>query len=226
MADPNNGQGFSGFQQPNSASTEFNAQYFFVLSLLSRVHTSTLVEVMAVTNSGTDIPAGFVDIRPLVNQIDGAGNSVPHGTIYHCPYFRLLGGANAVILDPEVGDIGLACFAERDISSVLANQAQANPGSRRQFDYADGMYVGGFLGQTPTQFVRFAVDGIFITSPAKITLQAPDIEFDGATHTTGAVTGDATATYQGNVTAGSIDLETHKHTGVQTGGGTTGGPVG
>jgi hypothetical protein len=134
---PSNPSGASSFQEANTASSEFNMLNFLIWSVLSRVNTCTMVQVMAVTNSGTDIPAGFVDIMPLVNLVDGAGNVVPHGTIFKCPYFRLIGGTNAVILDPVAGDIGLACFADHDISSVIANQAQSNPGSWRRFDMSD-----------------------------------------------------------------------------------------
>jgi hypothetical protein len=154
-----------------------------------------------------------VDIKPLVNQVDGAGNVVPHGVIYHCPYFRYQGGSNAIILDPVVGDIGLAVFAERDISSAVASQAQAAPGSWRQHDMADGMYVGGFLGKAaPTQFVEFSASGITITSPTKITLTAPAVQIN------------STVTCTGDVVAGGISLDSHVHGGVVTGGSNTTGP--
>jgi len=181
MPNPNGGNSFTGFQKVNSSGNEFNTQDFFVRSILAKVRTAIPVKVMAVTNSGADIPAGYVNILPLVNQVDGLGNSQTHGIIYKCPYFRLQGGSNAVILDPQVGDIGLACFADRDISSVLATQGQANPGSGRTFDMADGVYVAGFLGQTPTQFVQFSTTGISVVSPVKITLTAPLVEVDAST---------------------------------------------
>ena len=57
------------------------------------------------------------------------------------------------LIDPTQGDIGLAIFADRDISSVRANRAQANPGSYRRFDMADGVYIGGILNGMPTQTV-------------------------------------------------------------------------
>lgn len=143
--------------------------------------TSTLVQILSCTNSGGLSPVGFVDVQPLVNQVDGNGVPVPHGVIHNLPYFRLQGGQNAVIIDPQPGDIGMAAFASRDISSVKANRAQANPGSARRFDMADGMYFGGLLNGAPTQYVQFSAAGITITSPTAITLNAPTITANAST---------------------------------------------
>ncbi len=214
-------RGYAGLQTLPDSVGEFNVLRFLITQALGRVASATLVEVKGVSPP----PAQTVDIQILVNQVDGAGNATPHGTIYGIPYVRLQGGENAVIIDPVVGDIGLAVFASRDISSVKANKGQANPGSRRMFDYSDGIYVGRLLNGTPTQYVEFTPTGINVVSPTQVTVQAPAIELDGAVHITGAVTGDDAAIFVGEVTADGIPLSTHKHPGVTTGGGTSGTPV-
>lgn len=173
--------GFQGLLQQRDGTSAYAAQAFIVKSILTRIATTTLVEVMAVTNAGDDSAVGFVDIHPLVNQVDGDGNAVQHGTIYGCPYFRLQGGANAIILDPQVGDIGIAVFASRDLSSVIATKAQANPNSGRTFSWADGLYIGGVLNGVPTQYVRFSPAGIEIHSPTQVKLSAPDVQIQCAT---------------------------------------------
>lgn len=213
MSSPNNGLGWRGFQEPSTAGADFNAQSFLVWSILSRIATTTLVEVKAVTNDGGVSPIGFVDVQPQVNQVDGAGNAVPHGIIYRCPYLRVQGGANAVILDPQVGDVGIMVFASSDISSVTANKGRANPGSRRRFDMADGLYLGMAMGGAPTQYVRFSSGGIEIHSPSTVTIVAPNVQITGDVAITGALHNNGT-----NV--GS----THKHGGVSPGGSDTGGP--
>src|ERR1700751_1341202 len=133
--------GYNGSPRTGSASADFNATTLLVQSLMSGVATATLVKVQGVTNAGGVSPVGFVDIQPMVNQVDGIGTAVPHGTIFKCPYQRIQGGANAIILDPQVGDIGVAVFADRDISSATTNKAPSNPGSERRFDMADGLYL-------------------------------------------------------------------------------------
>lgn len=163
-------QSILGQQQPTSAGSQFNAISFIVQQMLGRLATTMIVQVKAVTNNGGVSPVGEVDVQPMVNQIDGAGNATPHGIIHGLPYFRLQGGANAVIIDPQVGDIGIAVFASTDIGSVKATKAQSNPASRRRFAMSDGLYFGGFLGAAPQQYVEFSAGGISIKSTGKITL--------------------------------------------------------
>lgn len=224
---------------PMNSSSEYNSLMFIISQALAQVRTCVVVQVTGVTNDGGLSPVGFVHATPLVNQLDGHGNATPHGVIYNLPYFRLQGGTNAVILDPKVGDKGIAIICDRDISSVKTNKARSNPGSLRKFDLSDGVYVGGILNGVPENFIRFLTNGnISIKSLAKVTIEAPLIELDGAITINGTVTGaggtidlgasnlTTTGTMTGSqVTAGSIPLTTHHHTGVTTGGGTSGPPV-
>ena len=160
--DPTSGY---GQQDPTDSASDFNVRNFHIRQVLARVRTIQLVEVLAVTpanDDGQDAPAGSVDVQILVNQMDGIGNTTPHGTTYNLPYLRLQAGGNAIIIDPQVGDIGAAGFCDRDISSVKKNKARANPGSFRRFSPSDGLYFGGFLNGTPNQAVRFSAEGIEI----------------------------------------------------------------
>ena len=181
-----------GWQNPGDFGSGFNSQIFLIWSILSRIAGSTIVEVV-----GVNTAAGTVDIHPLVNQLDGYGNAIPHGTIYECPYFQLQSGTSAVIIPPTIGDIGFALFADRDISGVVANRKQSNPGSNRMFDYADGMYLGGALNVTPTQFIQFVANGggVTIKSPTAVTVNAPVAT---VTATTSATVTAPTATINGD----------------------------
>jgi hypothetical protein len=184
--------------EPQNAAGDYTSTVFIIKQLLSQVHTAHLVVVQNVTNAGDVSPVGFVDVLPLVSQLDGADNMVEHATIFQLPYQRLQGGANAVIIDPQVGDIGLAVFAERDISQVKANKALSRPGSKRKHDMADGLYIGGFLNGAPTQYVRFSTAGIEITSPVAISLNAPTINLNGNIGANGGTQG-GTMTLNNNV---------------------------
>ena len=289
----------TGQQRVGTNADEFNRMSFIVAQALGRLQTSTVVKIVACTNAGGLSPVGFVDVLPLVNQLDGQGNPIPHETIFNIPYARVQGGKNAIIIDPEIGDLGICLFASRDISKVKNTKAQSNPGSFRSYNFADGMYIGGLLNDTPEQYVQFSTAGIEIHSPTLVKITAPDVQIvsetvevnastsvsittpqfsitgetvaidaststtittptftvngvtklNGATTVTGpttlagslaqtgggsgsnatlagnlSVTGNITST-GGDVVAGAISLKTHKHGGVQTGGGQTGGPV-
>lgn len=236
---------YVGPMRDGDGATDSNALSFFVKQIVNRNATATLVQVQAVTNAGGVSPIGRVDVLPLVNQVDGLGNATVQSTVYGLPYFRLFGGANAVILDPQVGDIGLAVFCSHDVSSVKANGAQSNPGSRRRFSMSDGVYLGGCLNGQPTQYVQFTGTGINIVSPNKVTITAPNVEVDAATQFTvnaplialngaitqaagtagGAVSMVGPLTVVNDVTANGTSVHTHVHTGVQSGGSNTGKPA-
>ncbi len=152
--DPNQG-GYAGQWDDSDGTSDYNVQQFLIQQALAKVSTATLVKVMAVNGGGLAAPP-TVDVRPLVKLIDGLGNASDHGTISGLPVFRMQSGAAAVILDPKVDDIGLAIFADRDISTVKKTKAAAPPGSRRRFDMADGLYIGGFANGAATTYVRVA----------------------------------------------------------------------
>jgi len=226
----------TGYQSFLDLLSDFEAMNTHIQSVVARMATATLVQVKACTNSGGLAPFGFVDILPLVNILNGAGIATKHAVIYHCPYYRAQGGQNAIILDPQEGDIGIAVFASRDISAVKATQAQSNPGSRRLFDMADALYIGGLLNGVPNQFVRFSTDGIHLQSPTLIELDAPDIklvaptiELNGSTSigiTTAQLNINATATtWTGAIVNNGHHIDsTHTHGGIQPGGSNTNVP--
>lgn len=172
--------GGSPFQNPASATTPYAQLVFVFQQLLRGVATATIVKVKACTNEGGIVPSGTVDVVPMVNQVDGLGQPVPHDVIYGLPYTRIQGGKNAVIIDPSVGDLGIAVFASRDISSVKAAKAQANPGSARVMDYADGMYIGGLLNAAPENYVVMTDALLKLFHTTKIVLQAPNVEIDAS----------------------------------------------
>ena len=203
----------SGQRTPNDQWGDYNNMAFAIGQILTRVQTAMPVQIVTCVNAGGVSPVGFVDVLPLVQQIDSNGIPTQHTTVYNLPYFRLQGGANAVIIDPQPGDIGIAVFASRDISGVKTAKGQSVPGSYRRFSFSDGMYIGGILNGTPVQYVQFTAAGISIHSPTLITLDAPEVLC------TGNVVGRM------DITASGIALKTHKHGGVEPGGGNTGGPV-
>jgi len=205
-------EGYASNQGYAPGGSDFAQTEFVIKSILNRTATATLVLVVAVTNAGEVAPVGFIDVQPMVAQLDGKGQPTPHGIIHNVPYLRLQGGQNAVIMDPVVGDIGIAVFGSHDLSSVKSNKAPSNPGSRRRFSMADALYIGGVLNGVPARYIRFKSDGdVEIKPAAKVTILG-DLD----------VTGTVTATV--DVLADGISLHDHTHGGVDTGSGDTGPP--
>lgn len=197
--------------------SHYNADTAMVHQVLSMIGADTLVQVKAVHAAGLQ-PVGTVDVQIMVHQQDGAGRTVPHGIIYGVPYFRLQGGTRAVICDPAVGDIGALIVCGRDISGVKANRAPSAPGSFRQHDYADALYIGGFLNAAPVEYIGWVGGDVHVKTAGKFVVDAAECDINCNVNVSGSVTAS------GDVKAGSISLESHKHSGVQTGSGNTGGP--
>ncbi len=216
----------AGMLQPSTLWGVYNNFMFVIQQALAKVQTATLVQVQACSNDGGVSPVGTVDVLILVNQINSQGVPTKHLTMYSLPYFRIQGGSNAIIMDPQPGDIGIAVFASRDITNVKSTKAQANPGSYRTHDFSDGLYLGGVLNAVPSQYLQFTADGITIVSPGTITLQAPNIVLNGALSQIGGIAMMAeTLTVTGDVTADGTSVHTHIHGGVTTGSGDSGAPV-
>lgn len=161
---------------PASMLTEVGRHSALINSMLSEVRTTMPCQIKKVTNDGGIAPIGYVDILPLVQMVDGSGVAYDNGIIFNVPYMRIQGGANAVIIDPQVGDIGLCAFCDRDISRVKKAKAQAAPNSRRKHDMSDAVYLGAIIASAPTQYIQFNDEGITVHSPSKVIVSAPEID--------------------------------------------------
>lgn len=174
----------TGQTTPSTPNFQYNMLAFVIGQLLQEVQTASLVQVISCSNAGGLAAWGTVVVQPLVAQATGARALVPHGELHNVPYLRIQGGTSAIIIDPVAGDIGLAVFCSRDISNVKGDPQAAVaaggvlPGSFAQFDWADGLYFGGFLNAVPEQYIIMGPSGIEIVSPTSITLEAPEITLD------------------------------------------------
>lgn len=227
MTSPSSNNPPLGMIGPHTSYGEWNRLNFQIAQSLAKMQTSLPVEVLSCTNEGGLSPVGFVNVVPMVNQVDAAGIPIPHVTIFNVPYLRVQGGANAVIIDPQEGDIGIALFASRDISKVKSTRAPANPGSNRQFSFSDAMYIGGMLNGAPEQYLRFSADGVELTSPTQAKMAVGDNSATLRPDKFEVVIGsqtlklDTTGLWHNGVNVGYH----HQHSGVTPGVGTSGFPI-
>lgn len=196
-----------GQQTPFDGNSLFNALSFLIDQTLGAVRTCVMVQVTGVTNHGELEPVGFLDAQPMVNQLDGAGNATPHGTLYGLCYVRVQGGKNAVICDPEVGDIGIAVIADRDCSAVKNAKKVSNPGTFRRFDMADGIFIGGCINETPEQYVQFTPTGMKLADKNGNAIEMKP----GAIEVTTAEFRVNGKVFAGYGTGDQIGLQTHEH---------------
>lgn len=219
---------YPGFANLDAMGSDANVIKFLMTAAMSKLNTSLPVEVLSVKPAAQHEPVGYVNVRILVDQITADGKTHQYGEIPNVPYFRLQGGNKAVIIDPEVGDIGMACFCSRDISAMKNARKGAPPGSRRMYDISDALYVGGFLNKAPTHYIQFTDGGIIVSTPGSVTVNAGA----GATVTAPAITLNGNTTVNGNLAVNGTQTNngvntgsTHTHGGVQTGSGSTGIPL-
>lgn len=187
MTERVNGQGGIADGQTDEALMRFIAR-----QEVNGLATTTPVEVVAVDGD-------TVDVKPLVKQVDGAGNGIDHGIIHGLPWFALRAGPCVIRITPRVGDIGAAVFCHSDISAVKANKAASVPGSGRRYDWSDGLYFGGFLPKTePTTVIEIdADDNVSIAAP-KVKVSVTD-----AFEITGPVTTDTEYRVDGTKVVGA-----------------------
>jgi len=180
-----NNTGHGGVATIKDFNCENNAITFIIKQLLSRNNTALLCTVVAVTGGGV-AQAPFVDLQPLVNQIDSNGQLVPCGVLHNVPCYRLQNGNTAVISDPQRNDVGVALFSDRDISALKASYNQntpnglpANvlqngipPNTTRRFSVSDGLYFGGFYNAEPTNYIQMTQNAININVTGDVNVTA------------------------------------------------------
>ena len=163
-----------------------------ILGLMSRMNTCELVQVISVDGD-------TIKVKPLLSKIDANGNAVARGEIDNVPFVRIQGGANALIIDPKPNDIGMCCFASRDISMVKRARGEATPNSKRQYDISDALYIGGMLNGTPSQYIKFNGGNIEVSTPSLSALKNVSVG-NGATGSFSTATGQTVTVSNGIIT--------------------------
>ena len=136
------GGGLPGWMGSADANHPANVDNFHTHQHMSHRRTGGPVKIIAVHK---DQDGNYtVDIKPMVKQVDGIGTPQEHGTVYGIPVHASGGKNGQRLIAPVVGDKGWTQAGDRDHSDVLANKSEANPASRREHDWADSYYMGGF----------------------------------------------------------------------------------
>ena len=165
----------SEFVQPQGAfvsGSQINVLDFLIRSIVKgMVNTAIPVRVDSVSRPADGGGAGYLSATPLVKMRSSSGEALEPVSIPKLRWFRLQHGTAALICDPKPGDVGLAVFAQQDVSTLTGGNIPQQPGSFRCYDMSDGFYFGGFWGQQPTTFVKIEDSGdITITAPQTVTI--------------------------------------------------------
>lgn len=188
MAENSEVKGVANYAAGNS---QYNALSFMIQQAIrEQVNTCIICKVVGVSD-------GYVDVLPMVTQVSGKDEAIAPTTLYKLPYMRYHAGVAAVILNPVVGDIGLAVFAGKDCSNVKVGTTEpVPPASFRDNSMANGFFIGGFLNQAPSVFIE-------LTQGGAVNITAP-----------GGVNINGSVTVSGDVVASGKSLVNHTHMGV------------
>lgn len=231
-------------RKPNTTVSDYNSLNFAIWQQIAQINTMELAIVVAVN------PGNTLDVRPLLNGLNADNKAIEQSIIYSIPYLCLQAGANAIKLIPQVGDMGLIGYCQRDISGVISSKGQANPQSNRKFSNSDAVYITSVASLAPQPIRYLEINDSAITingdvplnvTATQATVNAPttingdttingslsvngDAEVDGKVAATKEITTNTEVKAMIDVKAAAISLLTHTHPGVTPGNGTTGTP--
>lgn len=176
-------------------------------------------------------------------QTDGQGSIVPINTptpippLYDVPVVIPRAGGYSLTLPITAGDECLVIFNDNCINSWWQNGGVGNVREeRRRHDLSDAIAIFGVWSQPrtlPSYSIQSAQlrsdDGTMIIDlnlgAGLITITAPTVQINGNLNVTGLTDLQGNAIISGDPTINGRDWMNHKHTGVTTGGGQTGGVV-
>lgn len=186
-------------------------------------------------------------IRGEVTGETGAARAVDMPLLVDVPVVFPHGGGYSLTFPIRQGDECLVVFASRCIDAWWQSGGIQSPAEARMHDLSDGFAIPGpwsqaaKIGGVSASAVQLRSDdgascveitgqAVNIKSPGKIVLDAPLVEVAGPLVQTGSK-GSGPSSFKGGfantggrIESNGISLEEHTHSGVQTGGGSTGGP--
>jgi hypothetical protein len=168
--------------------------------------------------------ADAILLQPLrVDQQDGTQVWKQATKFCKCPVVFLQGGGFTVFAPPQVGDEALAIFCHRSIDDWWYYGGAQQRSSLRRFSKDDAILLCGVFSRPNVPLTPIDPAALEIRSDSgtvKIRLDASGVTITAPVVT---VAGDLAVT--GNVLSGTVSLETHVHSGVQSGGSDTGPPL-
>jgi hypothetical protein len=193
-----------------------------------------------------DRASNRVNVAPLITLLTTEGEQVPRAQINGLPVFMIGGGNHVLTFNLRAGDYGWIKANDRDLSVFLRRYSQSPPATLRKHTFSDAVFFPDAMRgvsiqaedsarvvlQTLDGATRIALgdDRVKITQGSKSITVGPS----NITITNGAASMTMTSTnttitgpviMPNGATIGGIDFGTHKHTGVQSGTSTSGGPT-
>jgi len=190
--------------------------------VLARTHTATVGRVVKVN-------ATTIDVQPVINLVFNGEDLTPPVFAEVPPVF-MQGGSSYTAHPIAVGDYALMIFAERSFDRWYAGVDGVRPPELRMHDYSDGFAIVGVNPASKAIEIPTVIKQVGDTDQTGDYVHVGNRTQTGNFTITGNMTINGDLTVNGKITAssasiGGIEFGTHKHSGVQSGGSNTGGPV-
>ncbi len=181
-----------------------------------------------------DLERQTVTVQPAtkarMTQADGSVHTVPLPLLPDVPIIFPSGGGFALTFPIKPGDECLVVFADRCIDAWWQSGDVQEQADQRMHDLSDGIAIFGprsqprklsgvstdavqLRSEDGTAIVELSAAGITLTHPAAVTINAPTTTINGA------------VSIPDGATIGGVPFGSHKHTNVQPGSGSSGGPT-
>lgn len=169
-------------------------------------------------------------VVPMVKLLTTDNRQIGRAQVASVPVLQLGGGGFVLSVNLTPGDLGWIKANDRDISLVLQAYRDNAPNTLRKHSFQDAVFIpdamrgivtagedaGNMVLQSLSGAVRVAIwsDRVKLSAGAlSVTVGPTSIDFAGVVN------------MPDGATIGGIPFGTHKHTGVQSGGSSTGGPT-
>lgn len=185
-------------------------------------------------------------VVPMVKVLTTDNRQIGRAQIASVPVMQFGGNGAVLSFDLKAGDLGWIKANDRDISLILQAYKDNAPNTLRKHSFQDSVFIPDVMrgvtiaGEDAHNAVLQTLDGSIRVAiwpdRVKITAGALTAEVgpSNITLTNGAAKMTMTPTnttftgpviFPDGANIGGIEFGTHKHTGVQTGAGTSGGPT-
>lgn len=198
--------------------------------------------------AAVNLAAQTLSVQPTVQgsvaSPDGAKQLVNLPLLVDVPIVWPRAGGFALTFPISAGDEVLVVFASRCIDSWWQSGGIGAPAEARMHDLSDGFAILAPTSQPKklsgvsstnvqlrdeagTTYVEITPDGkARVVAATQIDVEAPTVNITGDLNVTGEMNLVGQLTQSGgSMTIGGVVFGTHKHTGVQPGSGTSGGPT-
>lgn len=205
---------------------------------------TALPGVVAAVNLASQTLSVQPTVQGSVASPDGAKQLVNLPLLVDVPIVWPRAGGFALTFPITAGDEVLVVFASRCIDSWWQSGGIGAPAEARMHDLSDGFAVLAPTSQPKklsgvsstnvqlrdeagTTYVEITPDGkARVVAATQIDVEAPTVNITGDLNVTGEMNLVGQLTQSGgSMTIGGVVFGTHKHTGVQPGSGTSGGPT-